>query len=368
MPSLGADMTAGRLVEWRKHPGDAVRRGDIIADVDTDKGVIEIEVFTSGVIDKILVQEGERVPVGTPLALIREAERVGEEVGAPEVAGAAPAEPERARISPAAARLARERGVDPASLVGSGPGGAITRADVEQAAAGAAAPAEAAAPDLASRMRRAVGAAMARAKREIPHYYVTTTIDMGPATAWLADANRARPVAGRLLHAALLLKAVALAVRQFPELNARWTEARAEVMPDIHVGVAVALRAGGLVAPGLHHADRLTLDELMPRLNDLVRRARAGSLRSSELSDPTITVTSLGERGAEVVIPVIFPPQVAIVGFGRLVERPWVVAGQVVPRPVISATLAADHRVSDGHRGSLFLARLDDLLREPGRL
>jgi pyruvate dehydrogenase E2 component (dihydrolipoamide acetyltransferase) len=228
------------------------------------------------------------------------------------------------------------------------------------------APAEPA--DRLQRMRQTIAAAMTRSKREIPHYYLSTTIDMGPAAIWLAEQNALRPITERLLYGVLLLKAVALALREVPQLNAVWEVDRAEQRPEIHVGLAISLRQGGLVAPALHHTDRLTLDELMLKFRDLVSRARAGSLRSSEMADPTITVTSLGETGVETVYGVIYPPQVAMVGFGKLVERPWVVAGQVVARPVITATLSADHRVTDGHRGALFLAAIDRLLQEPDKL
>jgi pyruvate dehydrogenase E2 component (dihydrolipoamide acetyltransferase) len=209
---------------------------------------------------------------------------------------------------------------------------------------------------------------MARSKREIPHYYLSTTIDLWPAMRWLAEENLKSPVADRLLYGVLLIKAVALGLREVPELNAVWRGGAAVPSEAIHVGVAVWLRGGGLVAPALHDADRQGLRTLMRSFRDLVQRARTGGLRSSELSDPTITVTSLGEQGVEAVFPIIYPPQVAIVGFGKVVERPWSVGGQILSRPVITATLAADHRVSDGHRGGLFLAAVDRRLQEPGRL
>jgi pyruvate dehydrogenase E2 component (dihydrolipoamide acetyltransferase) len=217
-------------------------------------------------------------------------------------------------------------------------------------------------------MRQTIAAAMVRSKREIPHYYLSTTIDFGPATAWLAEENLRRSVPDRLLYGVLLIKATALALREVPELNALWIDGKAVQMEAIHVGVAISLRGGGLVAPALHDADRQGLDELMRSLQDLVKRARAGSLRSSEISDPTITVTSLGEQGVEEVYPIIYPPQTAIVGFGKVVDRPWVAEGKIVPRSVITASLAGDHRVTDGHRGGLFLSALDRLLQEPGRL
>jgi pyruvate dehydrogenase E2 component (dihydrolipoamide acetyltransferase) len=286
--------------------------------------------------------------------------------------GVPPVEISRLRISPSARELARKLDVDPGRVRGTGPRGAITREDIERAAAARAAPAAPAptpaAADRQARLRQAIAAAMSRSKREVPHYYLSTTIDLHRAMSWLAEENARRPVTERLLYGVLLLKAVALALREVPELNAVWADGRVVTSEAIHVGVAIALRQGGLVAPALHDTDRQSLDELMRNLRDLVGRARAGSLRSSELSDPTVTVTSLGEQGVETVFGIIYPPQVALVGLGKVVERPWVVGGQVVPRPVLTATLSADHRVSDGHRGGLFLAALDRLLQEPSKL
>jgi pyruvate dehydrogenase E2 component (dihydrolipoamide acetyltransferase) len=342
-----------------------------VAEVETEKGLIDVEIFVSGVIERILVQAGQRVPVGTVLALVRDE---GAPAGVAEAGASAPAG--RLRMSPAARALAARLGVDPTALRGTGPDGAITREDVERTAAGRAATPPAAVPaapvpgpgDRQAQLRQTIGAAMARAKREIPHYYLSQTIDLHRATGWLAAENAKRALSDRLLPGVLLLKAVALALREVPELNARWADGRADPAPDVHVGVAISLRGGGLVAPALHGTDRRTLDELMADLRDLVKRARAGTLRSSELSDPTLTVTSLGDQGVEAVFGIIYPPQVALVGFGRIVERPWVVDGQVVPRPVVTATLSADHRVTDGHRGGLFLAALDRRLQEPARL
>ena len=276
----------------------------------------------------------------------------------------------RLHISPVARKLADELGIDPATISGTGPGGRVTLEDVQRAAqTHAPKPAEAA-PELdrAARMRQAIGAAMARSKREIPHYYLSTTIDMSRAMAWLAGENLKRSIEDRLVYGVLLVKAVAMALRQFPELNGVWVEGKAIAKPEIHVGVAISLRGGGLVAPALHNTDRQSLSELMKSFRDLVQRARAGSLRSSELTDPTITVTSLGEQGVEAVFGVIYPPQVALVGFGKIVERPCVSEGQIVARPTVTATLSGDHRVSDGHRGGLFLAAVERILQEPGQL
>jgi pyruvate dehydrogenase E2 component (dihydrolipoamide acetyltransferase) len=398
MPSLGPEMEAGTLVEWLVKPGDTVKKGDIVAIVDTEKASIDIEVFEAGVIERILVPVGEKVPVGTPLAVIGTGEAApGAEAEAPAppepkpeappaaparekpeaaaaAAGPGPAPGARVRISPAARKRAEELGLDIAGLEGSGPGGAIELADVEAGAAGgtpAARPAEtakAATPDL-SAMRRAIAAAMSRSKREIPHYYLSHQINLGPALDWLAKANAERPITERLLPAVLLLKAVALAVREVPEMNGFCIDGQYRPSEAVHVGMAIALRrGGGLVAPAIHDTDKKSLVEVMNALQDLVGRVKAGRLRSSEISDPTITLTSLGDRGVDGVFGVIYPPQVSIVGFGTPRERPWASGGMIGAAPVVMATLAADHRVSDGHRGALFLAAIDRLLQEPEKL
>ena len=397
MPILGADMTAGTLIAWRKQPGDRVARGDIIAEVETEKGLIDVEVFVSGVLERILVEPGATVPTGTVLASIREdapAPAAKATAAPPVVSVSAPAPAavapppiapvaagraggrERVRVSPLARKIAAQLGVDPTTLRGTGTGGAVTKEDVERAAAAPPAPAAPAATPTAparprmdaARMRQAIAAAMARSKREIPHYYLAHTIDLHRALAWLAEDNARRPVTDRLLYGVLLIKAIALALREVPELNAAWRGDHVEPRAAIHVGVAISLRGGGLVAPALHDTDRRPLGELMQALRDLVQRARSGGLRSSELSDPTITVTSLGEQGVESVFGIVYPPQVAIVGFGRIVERPWVVDGAVVARPLVTATLSGDHRVSDGHRGGLFLSSVERHLQAPERL
>jgi pyruvate dehydrogenase E2 component (dihydrolipoamide acetyltransferase) len=274
----------------------------------------------------------------------------------------------RVRASPLARRLAGEHGVDLTLVKGSGPDGAVIGADL-----GPVAEAPEVAPptrlgraraDRQKAMRHAIGELMTRSKREIPHYYVATTIDVGDALGRLTAQNALRPVTERVLPAAVLLRAVALAAREVPELNGFW-DGELRRADHVHLGVAVGLRGGGLVAPAIHDADRLSLDELMVALRDLVERARAGRLRSSEMSDPTITVTNLGDQGAEEVLGVIYPPQVALVGFGRIVERPWAAGGMLGVRPTVRATLAGDHRATDGHAGSRFLATIDHLLHTP---
>jgi pyruvate dehydrogenase E2 component (dihydrolipoamide acetyltransferase) len=424
MPSLGADMDSGLLAQWLIKPGDTVSRGDVVAVVETQKGAIDVESFESGVVTHLLVTEGTTVPVGAVLAVFNGAAPAAAAAPTPAPAQAAPEAPApallvtlpvtpnggapqpppgRVRASPLARRRAAELGLDLTRVVGTRPGGAISAGDVERVAHGAAvapaapavpvtkpvvpvpptvvlappvavptpAPATVAAKSEAERqaaMRAAIAAAMSRSHREIPHYYLGTEIDMTRTLAWLEATNQKRPVQERLLYAVPLLKSVALALHEVPELNGFYTADGFQPSEAINVGVAISLRWGGLVAPALHDADTLGLDELMAKLHDLIQRARAGKLRSSELSDPTITVTNLGEQGVPAVYGIIYPPQVALVGFGKIVERPWAVNGLLGVRPILTATLAADHRVSDGHRGGRFLSAIDRLLQEPEQL
>jgi pyruvate dehydrogenase E2 component (dihydrolipoamide acetyltransferase) len=257
--------------------------------------------------------------------------------------------------------------VDLAALAGSGPSGAITLADVHATAAKPAPAAPGAGPGLDA-MRRAIAAAMERSKREIPHYYLSHTFDAGAGKDAVDAINAARPPEERILLSALLVKAVALAVREFPEFNGFYGPEGRQESSAIHVGMAIALRGGGLAAPAIHDTDTLPLSELMVKMRDLVGRVRRGGFRSSEISDPTVTVSSLGDRGVESLLPIIYPPQVAILGFGSVEDRPWAVQSQVMARPVLTVTLAADHRVSDGHRGALLLRRVDQLLQTPEKL
>lgn len=276
------------------------------------------------------------------------------------------------RAVPRARRQAAQLGVDLATVQGTGPDGAVTSADVERAAAAGgpvrAAVPTASSPDRKAALQAAVGALMARSKREIPHYYLSTTIDMFASLDWLAEQNAPRSVSQRLVPAALLLKAAALAARRVPEVNGFWTGQGFQPANGVHLGVAISLRGGGLVAPAIHDADTAALEDVMQRLRDLVKRARSGRLRQSEMADPTITVTNLGDLGVEEVYGVIYPPQVALVGFGRIADRPVAVDGMLAVRPMVTATLCGDHRVSDGHRGARFLTTIEALLQQPEEL
>jgi pyruvate dehydrogenase E2 component (dihydrolipoamide acetyltransferase) len=400
LPALGADMDDGTIVEWHVAPGARVKRGDVVAVVETDKGAIDVEIFMDGVVREIVVQPGTRIPVGTVLALVdAEGEAAAatlpaqaptpagpseRPVPAPAVAGAGGVE-DRLKVTPAARRRAAELQLTLDEVAGSGPEGAITLDDVERAGAvsrpkAVTAPARAEAgarpspqPSPAkagegAKMREAIAAAMARSKREIPHYYLATTVDVTTATDWLAAHNASAPVTERLLFAALLVRSVALACRELPGFSGFNRDGRYAESPSVHVGVAVALRGGGLVAPAITDSADKTLAAVMQDFRALVTRARAGRLRASELAAPTIVLTSLGEGAVDAVFPIIQPPQVAIVGAGAIVERPWVVDGKVVPRRVLTLSLGADHRVTDGRLGAQFLARIGARLLEPGSL
>ena len=385
MPSLGADMEAGTLVEWMVGPGDRVKHGDIVAVVETQKGAIEIEIFTTGIVDRLEAELGQTLKVGAPLALIRSDGEAAGTTPSTKPAGPAPGPPERrpppavpraATTGPAASPAARARAaelrIDLASLKGTGPGGAIVLADVVQSSA-APGPARAVSqsPDRAgilAEMRKAIAAAMARSKREIPHYYLSHTVDLGAAADWLADHNAARPPEDRLLPGALLAKATARAATAVPEMNGRFDADGFHPSSQVHLGVAVALRGGGLVAPAILDADRRDLADLMNAMRDLTSRARAGRLRSSEMSMATLTLSSLGESGVEMMTGIIVPPQVALVTAGSPQPMPLVRDGTVIVRPSVILTLAADHRVSDGRLGARFLLEIDHLLQTPEAL
>jgi len=505
MPSLGSGMVDGTIIEWYVVPGQVVRRGDVVGLVDTEKGAIEIEVWEDAEVLEVLAPPGTKVPVGEPLLRLGTVGEEGDDTvpteareladgpepaepltvapsppeaalpstGAEE-AGALPATPAsrptsgpspregggavspatRQRVSPAARKRAAEQGIALSSLRGSGPGGAITLADVQaaersmegavagdrptdadgessgesrgdsppevhrrvtpvarqaaevlgvdldrlegtgpggavsrrdvEAAAGPPVPDRAkqepvggsagvsAAEDPGSdeeerhrAMRRAIANAMTRSKQEIPHYYLATSVGVDATLDWLERANSHRAPAERILPIAMYLKSVASALEKYPEFNGFWEHGAFRPGEGIHIGLAISLRRGGLVAPAIHDVGGRSLEEVGAAVVDVVGRARSGRLRGSEVSDATITVTSMGDRGVETVFGVIHPPQVAIVGIGRAVERPWAEGGMLGVRRVLRVTLSADHRASDGHRGGLFLAQVAEFLQNP---
>jgi pyruvate dehydrogenase E2 component (dihydrolipoamide acetyltransferase) len=401
MPSLGADMDEGRVIEWRVAPGDTVHRGDLIAVVETEKSDIDIEIWHDGVIEEFLVDVGQLVDVGTPIARLRAVEEgaaapsrrppVPAPPAAPpapdgtppalapvrrEPAPAPPAPGGRVPASPLARRLAAARGIDLGQVHGSGPGGAVIEADLVSAATGDLRPPDHNAgltPDVIQAprrrspdtMRALIAERMSTANREIPHYYLSRDLDVGSLETWLAERNAHRSIAERILPAACFIRAVALAAARHRELNGFWIDDRFEPAESVNVAMAISLRRGGLVTPQIERADERSLDEVMAALGELVSAARTGNLKASWMTGATITVTHLGDTGADLVHGVISPPQVALVGFGRSRPRPWAIDERVVVRPVVTTTLAADHRATDGAIGSRFVATLADLIDQP---
>ena len=433
MPSLGADMDEGTVVEWRVAPGETVHRGDVVAVVETDKSDLDVEVFLDGVVHDLVVPVGVRVPVGTVLATIEPAASQGPRrsataapvpvpvpvpVAAPEpvalpvpVPAARRAGEERHRAivsSPVLRHLADELHVSLDKLTGSGPGGRVTRDDVERAARHrlrltprarrtaarrgidldgllhdhpeltaavitgdvverlvldtpvVAVPAVVPSSGQLSSggvdpMRTAIARQMVRAWQEIPHFQVAQSIDVGVALDALLAHNAERSATERVLPAASFLRAAARAAADVPQVNGWWRDGAVVVAEGVHLGVVVALRRGGLVAPVIHDAHLQDLDTLMASFRDLVTRARAGRLRASEMTGATLTVTQLGEGEVDTVVPIVHPPQLAILGLGAVQRRPWVRHDAVEVRPVLRATLAVDHRAVDGRTGSAFL-------------
>jgi pyruvate dehydrogenase E2 component (dihydrolipoamide acetyltransferase) len=392
MPSLGADMEAGTLVEWLVKPGDVVKRGDVIALVDTQKGLFDIEVFEDGTVENLVLKEGAKVPVGTVMAVLNGTKETVQKEKAPSETGSTREASTQAtsllkiqhagKASPLAKRMAEELGVDLATIKGTGEEGAITKADVEKAAAEKKGAPEQSIPAetsqktplpkertgaTATSIRMAVAAAMTRSNREIPHYYLETKIDMRSALHWLAEANRQRPVKDRLLPVALYIWALARALTEVPQMNAWWEEGL-QLKEQINIGFVISLRTGGIMIPSLHDAEKKSVDEIMAWINEIIPRTRALNLRSSDIGDTTITMTSLAEGSAEAVYGVIYPPQVALLGLGGITEQPWAENGMLAVRPVLTATLSADHRASAGQIGNRFLMAFKNYLQQPEKL
>jgi pyruvate dehydrogenase E2 component (dihydrolipoamide acetyltransferase) len=268
------------------------------------------------------------------------------------------------RASPYARRLAAESDLDLITLTGTGPSGAVVARDVRSAVVPIQIGKRAAQPtDRAITMRQRIGEVMSRAHREIPQYHLTLTIDLEVALAALSERNENHPPSDRILPAAALLHASAGALHDVPGFNGHYLDGTYRPADEVHLGVAVAMRGGGLIVPVLRNADHLDVATIMRSLHELVGRARAGRLRASDLADATATVTDLGDRSVDSVAGIIHPPQVALIGFGQIAIRPAVVDGQVVARPQVTATLTADHRVTDGHDGARLLQAIDQRLQ-----
>ncbi len=398
MPSFGADMAEGTLIEWQVKPGDRLSRGQVVAVIETNKGAIELDLFEEGIVDACLLGLGQTARVGTPILRLRDPTEAPspaqEEDGSAataqvlpqpealpahaEAAAPAPGAPLRHAgflpASPAARALAKAQGIPLAGVRGSGPDGAILLRDIEVSQAETqaksthpltAAPAAATGGLDMAAMRAAISATVSRSKKEIPHYYLSLDVCLHALQTRLGADNAQRAVEDRLLLAAPLLCAIARTLARHPELNGSWRDDQYQGRQDVNLANAISLRGGGLLMPVIPQAQQLDAPGMMAWLNRLVDKARHGNLRHSELNGATCTVSSLGERGADRLLGVIYPPQVAILGLGRPRQAPWVLDGQLTVAPVMTISLSADHRVSDGHQGALFLHELDKLLQQP---
>ncbi len=344
--------------------GDTVRRGDVMAVVETEKSDIDIEIWRDGTVEEFLVELQREVPVGTPLIRLAESDTLD----GPRQSLAV--EVDVVRASPRARRLASERGVELAGLRGSGPGGAVVGADVLEPAVSPASARPAIEPlptgqRRVASMRSVIAERMSKANRDIPHYYLQRDVDVTSAIRWLNDRNERRSISERILPAALYVRAVGLAAARHPEFNGHWIDDHFESGSAVNVAMAISLRAGGLVTPAISNTDRRSIDEVMTAFREIVAAARNGTLKGSWMSGSTITLTNLGDTGADVLYGVISPPEVALIGFGRTVQRPWVVDGDITIRQIITVTLAADHRATDGAEGSRFLATIAHRLEHP---
>ncbi|MCA9830569.1 MAG: dihydrolipoamide acetyltransferase family protein [Dehalococcoidia bacterium] len=409
MPQMGADMTEGTLVRWLKQVGDQVNRGEIIAEIETDKATVELEAFEAGILRKHVVPEGETVPVGQVIAILGDAgEAIGEDPERkplPPVAdrhsetspaaampqsprrAAAPIEGSRVRISPVARRIAADAGIEPSAITGTGPDGRVLRRDVEAAIASQApaperAPAAVPAPQPApstgpaaapfelvpfTRMRQAIARRMSQSKQQQPHYYITLDIDMTAASAFRAQVNSQAAEDQRVSFNDLVVKACAIALGRHPRFNAEFTDDGIRVYRQINLAIGVALD-DGLIAPAIIDVGSKSLGAIAREARDVANRARSGNLTAEEYSASTFTITNLGAFGVETLIGIINPPQSAILGVGSIMPQPVVVDGEVVVRQVMKIALSADHRVTDGAEGARFVKEIQSLLENPASL
>ena len=408
MPQMGYDMQQGTVVRWRKKEGEAVARGEVIAEIETDKATVEFEAYTSGVLRRIVVDEGVAIPVGELIAVITDADepmpddlvvapagsqtpKSAADTAAPVTEPTAPtaaqtppaqpaaAEPRETRASPIARRLAREKGVDLSLVTGTGPGGRIVEQDVlafaEAPTAAAATPAAADASPGApppqredlSRMRQAIARVTSDSKRDAPHFYVTADVDMTKAMALRRDTNDALADGVRVSVNDLVIKAAAMALKRYPKFNAFYRDDHLQLNPGINIGIAIALEAG-LIVPGVSACESKSLAEIAAASRDLIARANSGSLRNEEYSGTTFSISNLGMFDVDSFAAIIFPPHAAVLAVGTVKEQPVVRNGELAVSQVMKATVSVDHRVADGAEAAQFLVEIKNLLESPVRL
>ncbi len=413
MPTMGADMTEGTVVKWLKAEGDEVARGDILAEIETDKTVVEMEAYGNGLLRRIVIGEGVKVPVGELIAYIADAADalpettapaavrtdgasagaaaaggstpapaittpppVGAGLAAPPGAAPAPVAAGRVKASPLARKIATERGIDLAQMTGTGPGGRITRADVEgfvppppaPSEAPAAAPAAPAAGDVPlSSMRQAIARVTLRSKTEQPHYYINMSIDMTEAMRLRQGLNEEIGEAGpRISVNDMIVRASVKALQRYPKFNSTFAGDSLQVHADINMGIAIALEAG-LIVPAILRTQDMSLGEIAEATRSLAGRVRGegGALSAEESTGATFSISNMGMFGVDSFTAIIVPPQAAILAVGTVTKTPVVRDGEIVVRDMMGATLSADHRVSDGAEGGVFLGEVRRLLENP---
>ncbi len=402
MPKMGYDMREGTVVRWHKKEGETVARGEVLADIETDKATVEFEAFTSGVLGKIVADEGVLVPVGELIAVITDP---GEEIpsdvlkdvlappaepsasvpsgpapgsqtasasAVPTPTASASSSPGEVRASPIARRLARERNINLADITGTGPGGRIVEKDVLDYQPGAAVPAggAAGAPQRVelTRMRQAIARVTVGSKREAPHFYVTAEIDMTQAMSLRADFNETNSQEARATVNDLIVKAAAIALGRHPKFNASFiSDGQGDALQmnsDVNIGIAIALEAG-LMVPGIANCESKSLVEIAAASKDLIERANSGHLRNEEYSETTFSVSNLGMFEVESFAAIIYPPHAAVLAVGSVQQQPVVHDGRVVVAQMMKATLSTDHRVADGAEAARFLVEIKSILEKP---
>lgn len=412
MPKLGFDMAEGTLVKWVKNPGDTINKGDVIAEIETDKATIEIETSASGVLLKHLANPGEVVPVGADIALVGQAGEAVEGGAAPQpkaVAAPAPAEQTapaepaapaaapslprgngqeggRVKASPLARKIATDRGVDLAQVAGSGPGGRIVKKDVESARPGAARPAAPAGaapaaipapsfgalpsgPDVeiidTNKLRARIGKRMVEAKQQVPHFYVTTEMDVQALLTLRKQINATLPEEARISVNDLIVKAAALALRKFPNLNSHFYGDKIVRHKRINIGIAVALESG-LINVVARDADKTALGTLAVQTREMIQRARDGKVRPDDVEGSTFTVSNLGPFDVDTFVAIINPPEAAILAIGAAKQVPVVHPdGTLGAGARLKITISADHRVTDGAEAAQFMQEMKRLIENP---
>ena len=367
MPALELAQETGKVLRWLKSPGDTVRKGESIVEIETDKVTVEIEAPASGILSDVTARAGDVVPVGQAIALIvapgEAASPLARKVTEQEHSTAAAVPAARlAAASPKARRLAAERGRDVSALRGSGPGGAVLAADVATAKLPEVPPARSVEAPGVSTVWRIMAERMTASWTTAPHFYLVREVNVSRLVSWLEKARK--QTGAHVTYTDLLVKLIAATISQHPAVNASWKDGAIVRNADINIGLAVAID-DGLVVPVLHRADTLSLAELATRREDLVSRAQAGKLRPPDIQGGGFTISNLGMYGVDAFNAIINPPQAAILAVGRIADRVVALNGQPAVQPTMVLTLSCDHRALDGARGAQFLGALAELIEEP---